>query len=260
MTDFDATDVTLGGTAGATTSTVTGSGATYTVAVSGMTTDGTVSATIAAGVATDSSGNLNSASTSTDNEVTYSTAVASVTVTFRNGENSYTDTHDTFLLENAPTADKGDRTLNKWKVAGDTYALVRFANIFGSEAGQIPSGATIQSATLTLEVFNGGDAADLYESAVAWVEAETFNTFGGEPGIQADELGALVQAAGGATVAVGAYSVDVTASLSQWSLNPSANRGWIFMPTDKDRVDSRSSEYGTINQRPTLSVTYISGP
>ena len=266
VADFATSDVTISGTAGATTGTVTeitpNDGTTYTVAVTGMTTDGLVSVSIGAGVASDSFGNPNSASTSTDNEVTFISEApppTSETITFRNGENSYTDTQDTFITEGSPTADKGNRPLSKWDVDNDTYALVRFANIFGSGAGQIPQGVTIQSATLTLEVFNAGDAADIYESAVSWVEAETFNSFGGEPDVQADELGVLVQAAGGA-VAVGTYSVDVTGSLSQWSLNPSANQGWIFKPTDSDRVDFRSSEYGTSTQRPKLSVTYISGP
>src|SRR5205823_7111817 len=43
---------------------------TYTVAVSGLTTGGTVIATIPAGGATDAAGNGNTASTSTDNTVT----------------------------------------------------------------------------------------------------------------------------------------------------------------------------------------------
>jgi hypothetical protein len=70
VTDFATGDVTLGGTAGATTAVVTGSGTTYNVAVSGMTTSGTVTASIAAGKASDLAGNENTASTSTDNTVT----------------------------------------------------------------------------------------------------------------------------------------------------------------------------------------------
>ena len=82
--DFVTGDVTLSGTAGATAATVTGSGTTYNVAVSGMTSNGTVIATIAANVATDVASNLNSASTSTDNTVTYDSVnptVASTTLT-----------------------------------------------------------------------------------------------------------------------------------------------------------------------------------
>jgi hypothetical protein len=73
VSDFVTGDVTLGGTAGATTAIVTGNGTTYNVAVSGMTSDGTVVASIAAGVAHDTAGNASVASTSTDNVVAFST-------------------------------------------------------------------------------------------------------------------------------------------------------------------------------------------
>jgi hypothetical protein len=71
VTGFDSSDVLLGGTAGATTCVVTGSGTTYNVAVSGMTRSGTVTATVRAGAAQDAAGNLSLASTSTDNTVSY---------------------------------------------------------------------------------------------------------------------------------------------------------------------------------------------
>ena len=74
MSDFATGDVTLSGTAGATTAIVTnpsGDQVTYNVAVSGMTGNGTVIASVAAGVAHDAAGNPNTASTSTDNTVTY---------------------------------------------------------------------------------------------------------------------------------------------------------------------------------------------
>ncbi len=80
VTDFTTGDVTLGGTAGATTAIVTGSGTTYNVAVSGLTTNGTVIASIAAGVAHDTAGSPNIASTSTDNIVTYNTSALIVTI------------------------------------------------------------------------------------------------------------------------------------------------------------------------------------
>jgi len=73
VTGFDASDVTLAGTAGATTAVVTpaGTGATFNVAVSGMSSPGTVIATIGAGRATDLRGAPNTASTSTDNTVVF---------------------------------------------------------------------------------------------------------------------------------------------------------------------------------------------
>jgi hypothetical protein len=75
---FATGDVTLSGTAGATTAIVTGSGTTYNVAVSGMAGNGTVVATVGAGVASDPAGNLNEASSSTDKTVTYDTTPAAI--------------------------------------------------------------------------------------------------------------------------------------------------------------------------------------
>ncbi|MEO5948010.1 MAG: hypothetical protein ABIP79_14425, partial [Chitinophagaceae bacterium] len=76
MTGFATGDVTLSGTAGATTAIVTGGPTTYNVAVSGMTGNGTVIATITANAAT---GTINvagnAASTSTDNTVTFNMVV-----------------------------------------------------------------------------------------------------------------------------------------------------------------------------------------
>ena len=72
VADFATGDVTITGTApGTKTGTVTGSGTTYNVAVSGMTGSGTVTAAITSGKAHDAAGNGNTASTSTDNTVTY---------------------------------------------------------------------------------------------------------------------------------------------------------------------------------------------
>jgi hypothetical protein len=72
VSGFTAADVTISGTAGGTkTVTVAGGPSTYTVSVSGMTGDGTIAATIAAGGATDGAGNGNTASTSSDNSVTF---------------------------------------------------------------------------------------------------------------------------------------------------------------------------------------------
>jgi len=74
VSGFDGSDdVDLTGSAGATTTVVSGGPAEYDVAVSGMTNDGLVVATVAADAAEDGSGNLSTASTSSDNTVTYDT-------------------------------------------------------------------------------------------------------------------------------------------------------------------------------------------
>ena len=82
VTGFTTGDVTITGTAGGTkTATITGSGTTYNVAVTGMTTAGTVSATVPADIAIDASARPNFASTSTDNTVTWTPGAPASAIT-----------------------------------------------------------------------------------------------------------------------------------------------------------------------------------
>ena len=81
---FDAADVVLGGTlqgSAGLSANVTGSGATYTVAVTGMNPGlGTVTATVADGAAFDLAGNLSAPATNTANSVTFDTVAPTVTI------------------------------------------------------------------------------------------------------------------------------------------------------------------------------------
>jgi UDP-3-O-acyl-N-acetylglucosamine deacetylase len=101
VTDFSAADVTLRGTApGILIKSVTGAGSTYDVSVSGMTGAGTVIATLAAGVAHDSPGNANMASTSTDNTVTFNNVtipVVPLTVTINQAASQADPTNTAFI-------------------------------------------------------------------------------------------------------------------------------------------------------------------
>jgi len=83
VTGFATGDVTLSGTAGGplTATVVPVSTSIYTINVTGMSSSGTVIATIPAGVCQNASAQTNNASTSTDNTVTYNLVVAATTVT-----------------------------------------------------------------------------------------------------------------------------------------------------------------------------------
>src|SRR2546421_192045 len=126
VSDFATGDVTLGGTAGATTAVVTGSGTTYTVAVSGMTTNGTVLASLAAGVAHDAASNASTASTSTDNQVTFSATALTVTLNQAAAQADPTNTApiNFTVVFSEPVSDfaTGDVTLGG--TAGTTTAIV----------------------------------------------------------------------------------------------------------------------------------------
>lgn len=82
VSSFTSSDITLGGTAGATTATITEDnphdGTTFNVAVSGMASSGTVTLRLAAGVVQDLAGNSNLASNTTNNSVTYDITIPEV--------------------------------------------------------------------------------------------------------------------------------------------------------------------------------------
>ncbi len=80
---FSAADISFTGSTGTGTrvATVTGTGPVYTVTVTGLTSSGTLVASIAAGAAADLGGNQNTASTSTDNQVSYVQDLTAPTVT-----------------------------------------------------------------------------------------------------------------------------------------------------------------------------------
>ena len=84
LSTFANADITLGGTAGATTAVITeiapNNHTTFGISVSGMTGDGTVTASIAANKVRDIAGNLNTASTSSDNTVTFDTSAPTATI------------------------------------------------------------------------------------------------------------------------------------------------------------------------------------
>nr|WP_233258767.1 cadherin-like domain-containing protein [[Phormidium] sp. ETS-05] len=116
VTGFDASDISFtGSTAGGTlTPTITGSGTTYNVAVSGMTTSGTVVPTVIANAAIDAALNGNTASTSTDNSVTYNT-IPTVSNIAKTGNE---DNNITFLAADftAVFSDVDNDSLNKIKI------------------------------------------------------------------------------------------------------------------------------------------------
>lgn len=86
VTGFTGTDVTLSGTAGATTATVNGTGATYTVTVTGMSGSGTVIANLSAGAAMDALGYPSLTGTGTDRQVSWDGISPTVTINQASGQ------------------------------------------------------------------------------------------------------------------------------------------------------------------------------
>src|SRR5262249_20168968 len=113
---FINSDISIGGTAGATTAVITGSGPTYDVAVSGMTVTGTVTALIAANRVDDIAGNGNSISSSTDNSVTFN-AITNVTAVLTSSDKTYDGTTAANVSYSLPGVAAGDNVTLTWTSA-----------------------------------------------------------------------------------------------------------------------------------------------
>jgi VCBS repeat-containing protein len=191
----------------------------------------------------------------TANTATLAAAVPA-TATFQNGVNGYTGTFDTYVSENKPSTGFGSAkilSVDNDAPAGsgkDAEALIRFDNLFGTGAGQIPLGATIVSATLILQTTDAGGGATIHRLLQSFTAGSTWNSLVG--GIQ---LGSEAVAAPDATLGAipkGVTSIDVTASLQAWA-SGEANLGWVFMPASADNWGFYSAQ-GSI--KPKLVVNY----
>ncbi|MDS0300115.1 DNRLRE domain-containing protein [Halogeometricum sp. S1BR25-6] len=176
---------------------------------------------------------------------------------FQQGVDGYGGTVDTTLYESDPTTTYGDEETmavdsDEPSDSGEAaQALLRFDGIVGDGERQIPPGSTVDTATLALECVNDGDGATLHQMRTGWDGGDTWTSVGG--GIQTNDSDAASDpVVGTSAVAVGTFTVDVTASVQAW-VDGERNLGWVFSPTGKDGFDLATAESDT---PPRLTVRY----
>ena len=181
VTGFTGTDVlftssTAGGTLAAA---VSGSGADYTVAVSGMTTNGTVVATIPAAAALDAGNQPNAASTSTDNTVQFTAGPPTVTINQAAGQvDPSSGASITFTVQFSEPVT--DFTASDIVFTGSTATGTLVANITGSGplytvtvTGMTGSGnvvVSIPAAAVTDSDANPSAASTSTDNTVNWIK------------------------------------------------------------------------------------------
>ncbi|SDG17401.1 Ig-like domain-containing protein [Pelagibacterium luteolum] len=172
-------------------------------------------------------------------------------VTFRQGVNGYSGTVDTQILQSNTGANHANTAVIGVDRGTDVQVLLRFNDLFGNGAFQVPPGSEILSATLTLQTTNTGNGATLHRMLTNWSDTSTWASI--VSGVQTNGVEALTAAdvRTGATN-LGASSYDVTASVQAWA-GGQANLGWVFVSLGTNGWDFYSAQ-GSIP--PQLTITY----
>ena len=194
------------------------------------------------------------------------------TTSFRQGVNGYTGMTDTRIRQGAPNTTYATITsvFPDYEVTSgledNEQAFMRFDNIVGTGASQIPPGAKIHAAILDLNsiVGNGpGDGATINRMLIPWTDTTaTWNFF--VEGVVADgvEAAAVPTAtAGNETLdpnVTGNTEFDMTADVQLWANGAASNYGWVFLPWPYggDGWGINTSEAATVGYRPQLRVYY----
>jgi hypothetical protein len=183
---------------------------------------------------------------------------------FQDGRGNYDGTVDTTLALNAPGTTQGASSLIT--VDGPTdgttrVGLLKFDEVFGTAANQIPAGAQILWAQLYLSTPSGvtnadGSGAKLHRLLRAWSNASTWNnTFGGN-GIQTNGTEALATAdLNTGDQNPGTSGFNVTTALRAWTAGES-NHGWAFQYNTSDAWMFAASEHESLLLRPRLVVAW----
>jgi hypothetical protein len=184
------------------------------------------------------------------------------TFTFREGVSGYIGTQDTELRSNTttPQGSNPSITVDQEDAGEVTQGLLRFDDMFGNNAGQIPVSANtvIFSATLTLnQIDDTVGTISFHRMLTDWDEGTAiWSDFGGN-GVQQDNVESVVTPDGtfsGIFGTNGLKDLDVTASLQAWYANPDSNLGWVILNSATNGWDFTTSENATIDVRPQLRV------
>ena len=193
-----------------------------------------------------------------------------VVTAFRQGLNAYAGCRDTFITSDQPAVNFA--TTHDLSVDGDygaatgsqpSQSLVRFDNLFGNAAGQVPANAIILSAKLILQTgpTAGNETVDrvaIHRMVADWTDTATWDSLAA--GVATDGTEARSSATFTHYPNVDSIPAifDVSADVEAWRTG-AANRGWVLNP-DSGGTDGwlfKSAETTSdITIRPTLEIAY----
>jgi len=184
-------------------------------------------------------------------------ALRAESVSFRQGS-TYTGCVDTYLQIDFPGTSVGSDPDIAIDFDPENHGLIRFDGVFGSGPGQIPIGAIIVSAKLTVIVPNqGGISTRLHRMLMPFGASDTWNSW--IDGVQADDVEAEATLCSTilSTLAP-AIEMDVANCLQAWS-DGQANHGLALLPDgpSADGWEFDSCDFPTETSRPLLEVEFV---
>ena len=196
------------------------------------------------------------------------------TVYFQDGVNDYQGTQDTWINEASKNSSYGnssvlvadDDTTNSWWRERQGQALLKFDDIIGDEAGQIPAGAQIERANLKLTLIDDIDHLlynpdfEVYYMTRDWDELSTWNSLGSGLAM-GDDFDELINTFAGDNNPneYNIRHVDISEAVQRWA-NGEPNYGLGIVSEsilgNDDGIELFASEASQIMFRPVLEVEY----
>jgi Calcineurin-like phosphoesterase/Purple acid Phosphatase, N-terminal domain len=177
------------------------------------------------------------------------------TVDLQNGLNGYSGNDDSYVASGQPGVNFGGSA--SLLADGSDGTNGRLMSVLKWNVSSIPATAVVESARLTLDVFNpSAGAYNVYalnagwsESTVTWTSLSPTTNLG-------TLIGTLPANSGTGARQINLNSAGV-ALVQGWINGTAANNGVIIVDAGtSDGIDVRSSEYTTVASRPKLIVTY----
>jgi hypothetical protein len=192
---------------------------------------------------------------------------------FQQGANGYTGEVDTQVRLVAPdtsyaanTTLSPDPLVSAAPIPNPNHVLVRFDNIVGLGADQVPPGATIHAAILELTSINAdaqGAGAQFHRLLKTWNATDTWNIW--VNGVSPDGIEAAVSPTVtlpvegfGVTVQATKHNIEITGDVQAWASGTAANYGWAILPWDEGSNGwaFNSAEATLAGSQPLLRVYY----
>jgi hypothetical protein len=192
---------------------------------------------------------------------------------FQQGTNGYTGTVDTQVRLVAPdtsfaanTTLSPDPLVSATPIPNPNHVLIRFDNIIGLGADQVPPGATIHAAILEVTSINAdaqGAGGQFHRLLKTWNATDTWNIW--VNGVSPDGVEAAVSPTVtlptegfGVTVQPTKHNIELTADVQAWASGTAANYGWVILPWDEGSNGwaFNSAEAALTGSQPLLRVYF----